>query len=222
MKKKYIITALTCLLLLVSGICYSCSYNNKSAAVLVSEQENQDPQFLASQAQDQGETEAVTAGTQAQPAAEQSIYVHICGAVVNPGVYQVPEGSRLVDLIEQSGGLTGEAAGDYINQAVMLEDGQRIYIPTVEEVADLSSIEYIQGSGGDQSNPEAAAASAVNINTANAEELMSLPGIGEAKANSIVSYRNKNGKFKTIEDLVNIPGIKEGLFNQISSLIVAK
>ena len=76
---------------------------------------------------------------------------------------------------------------------------------------------------GNQNNVDTSnTTSFVNINTANAEELMDLPGIGQAKANSIISYRTTKGKFKSIEDLMNIPGIKEGLFNQISANIIVK
>jgi competence protein ComEA len=134
-----------------------------------------------------------------------------------------------------SGGFTKEAAGDYINQAQPVYDGQRIYIPTQDEVKELPVAEYVAGQAlsveqstltntGDTNNTGSKDTSStlVNINTANAEELMNLPGIGQAKANSIIDYRTTKGDFKTIEDLMSISGIKEGLFNQISSYIIAK
>lgn len=153
-------------------------------------------------------------------------YVHICGAVKNPGVYQVKEAARVVDVIEQAGGLTSEAAGDYVNQAMQLQDGQRIYIPTDKEVAELPAGTELTGSGIEEkavaftSEPEKA--KLININTATIEELMELPGVGEAKAVSIIDYRDTNGSFQTIEELMKISGIKEGLFHKVSKLITVK
>ena len=149
------------------------------------------------------------------------IYVHVCGAVIDPGVYRIESGARLVNLIELAGGLTGDADGDYINQAMLVEDGQRIYIPTRDEVNSLSEGDnittvYITGDIGENQQDTVPL---IDINQADEEAFMSLPGIGQAKASNIMTYRSKKGKFKTIEELMNIPGIKEGLFQQISSYI---
>jgi len=144
--------------------------------------------------------------------------------VINPGVYPAKEEARIVDLIKLAGGLTKGAAGDYINQAQLVTDGQRIYIPNQEELKELSTADYIAGEQKDtaSTNTEGGEESAlININTADKEELMSISGIGEVKATSIIAYREKNGKFNAIEELMNIPGIKEGLFSQISYMIVA-
>lgn len=246
MKRKYIIAGLTCGFLCITGICYSCAYSGKAAAVLVPRENirNQDTEGFGAEAANDAAGNDVPAkdkpaedsaaieggpedsasggasGNREQSGAQKKlIFVHVCGAVVKPGVYQAQEGARLVDLLELSGGLTGEAAGDYINQAEQVMDGQRIYVPTMKEVEDISAEEYLNANRSAPAREEASAF--VNINTADAGELMSLPGIGEAKANSIIEYRKANGSFKTIEELMNIPGIKEGLFNQISTRIVA-
>lgn len=157
---------------------------------------------------------------------EVGIYAHICGAVVNPGVYQAKAGARVADFIALAGGLTSDADGDYINQAEIVTDGQRIYIPTKEEVESLVLHDYLQGyrSQEDQkaSEDSAKGQALININEASAEKLMELPGIGQAKANSIIEYRNQHGAFQSTEELMNIPGIKEGLFNQIASKITVK
>ena len=145
------------------------------------------------------------------------IYVHLCGAVRKPAVYRVEAGARLVDVIGLAGGLTETAAGDYINQAMSVEDGQRIYIPTKAEVEGLTPEEYIVGEGG--SPEQESKQRLININQADAGELMELPGIGEAKAESIIAYRNTNGDFTAIEELMMVPGIKEGLYGQIVSYI---
>ncbi len=148
------------------------------------------------------------------------IYVHLCGAVMNPGVYEVSESSRVFDVIEQAGGLSQEAAGDYINQAQQVKDGQRIYIPTKDEVEGMSPV--VELSTDDQNPSSTTDKKLININLADAKELMELPGVGEAKAASIIEYRNANGSFQTIEELMKIPGIKEGLFNKVSSYITVK
>jgi competence protein ComEA len=226
MKKNIIVVAATCSFLLVSGICYSCAYQGRStSAVLVTNLSGEEAETDNTNYDEQagfGESLDAT-GTQLQPneAPRTLIYVHICGAVVKPGVYQVEAGSRLVDLIELSGGLNKDAAGDYMNQAGLVTDGQRIYIPTIKEVEELSVDEFVLGI---QSTIEETTETSelVNINTANVDELMELPGIGQAKAELIIDYRRAQGQFKTIEELMNIPGIKEGLFNQISSYIIVK
>jgi competence protein ComEA len=223
MKKKYIVTGLTCAFLMISGICYSCAYQKNTPVLISSVSEGANAQTTEEQtsASDNSEMDADTSASAAKASKEPDtvpvIYAHICGAVVNPGVYQVETGARLVDLIGLSGGLTQEADGDYINQAQLVSDGQRIYIPTKEELKNLPASDYQAGEQGDSEN--SGESSLININTADSEELMSLPGIGQAKADSIISYRASNGTFQSIEDLMNIPGIKEGLFGQISSLI---
>jgi len=101
-----------------------------------------------------------------------------------------------------------------------VEDGQRIYIPTKEELKELSVQDYITGDKSNQADSQAVRK--VNINTADENELMTLPGIGQAKARSIIEYRKKNGSFKSITDLTNIPGIKEGLLARIEDMITVK
>lgn len=157
------------------------------------------------------------------------IFVHLCGAVKEPGVYEVESGSRLYEVLKRAGGLKEEACDTYLNQAQVLTDGSQIYVPTKEEVAsgavenDLSS----QGEGAKSSEAsengekedETSASDKVNINSADINELMTLPGIGEAKAKAIMEYRESNGGFRSIEELMNISGIKEGVFNKIKDSI---
>lgn len=142
------------------------------------------------------------------------IYIYVCGAVENPGVYEMEADARVYEAIEKAGGMTDKAAKHSCNQAEKLTDGQQIYIPTLEEAdapggsANLSG-GSIQGTG----------AAKVNLNKATAEELMSLPGIGQSKANSILAYRQEHGRFQSIEELKNISGIKEGVFEKIKDQI---
>ena len=134
---------------------------------------------------------------------EERIYVYVCGAVIKEGVYELPAGSRGYEAINLAGGFRKDAATSQINQAEILEDESTIYVPSVYEIAESQS----QKDGK------------INLNTATKEELMTLPGVGEAKALSIISYREEQGAFKSIEDIMNISGIKEGLFQKIKDYI---
>ena len=133
---------------------------------------------------------------------EETIFVYVCGAVLNEGVYELPVGSRVFAAIEKAGGFLATAATTEINQAEILEDAMKLYVPTIAEVEEMQA-----GSGK------------VNLNKATKEELMTLPGIGEAKAELIINHREKVGTFKRIEDIMEIDGIKEGLYEKIKDLI---
>ena len=137
------------------------------------------------------------------------IYVHICGAVINPGVYQVPAGTRVYQALELAGGSSDDAYLSGINLADKLADGQKVYIPAEGENAEgiLST-----DSGGVQSVM-------ININTASEAELMTLPGIGQSRAKDIINYRVKNGFFESIDDIMKVSGIKEAAFEKIKDLI---
>ena len=149
------------------------------------------------------------------------VIVHVCGAVQKPGVYILKEKSRIVDAIEAAGGLRPEAAGDSLNQAIVVNDGQRIYVPTIDEVESMSKdMEPLVGASYDDISHEPVANNGcVNINSATIDELMTLPGIGEAKAKSIVEYRESSGGYTAIEDIMQVSGIKEGMFNKIKDKI---
>lgn len=139
------------------------------------------------------------------------IYVHVCGQIYAPGVYTLPEGSRIYELFELAGGFTEEADTDYWNQARMLQDGEMIYVPTKEE-AKSHQWENEQSDAKEDSKK-------ININTATKEELMTLPGIGETRALAILAYRQENGPFSSVEDLKNVEGIKDGVFSKMKDYI---
>ena len=142
------------------------------------------------------------------------IYVYVCGAVQKPGVYILPEGSRIFDAFEMAGGFTEEASMDYWNQARVLKDGEMIYVPTAAELEDstFSNKSVMRQETNDKNK--------VNINTASKEELMTLPGIGETRALAILEYRQEHGPFTSIEDLKNVEGIKDGVFSKMKDYIV--
>ena len=132
-----------------------------------------------------------------------TIFVYVCGAVVNEGVYELPVGSRRYEAIELAGGFTDSAATTEVNQAAVLADEETLYVPNYSEIIDKEEKEDGK----------------LNLNTASKEELMTLPGVGESKAESIVSYRADKGGFKAIEEIMEISGIKEGLFEKIKDYI---
>ncbi|MBO5057065.1 MAG: helix-hairpin-helix domain-containing protein [Lachnospiraceae bacterium] len=143
--------------------------------------------------------------------------VHICGAVVHPGVYELTEGSRIYQAVEAAGGFTKEAAQDYLNQAQSVKDGERLYIPTLKEAEQAMETGMVPG--GFDGSGTAEENGLVNINTADEDALCTLPGIGSGKAKSIIEYRTKNGEFHKIEDIMQVEGIKEGLFEKIKDSI---
>jgi len=141
---------------------------------------------------------------------QAQIYVHVCGEVKVPGVYELPADSRIYDGIEAAGGMTEEAALAYLNQAEKLKDGQQIYVPSVQEMA---------GSTENMQERQKADDGRIDLNTAVKEDLMTLSGIGEVKAEAIIRYREENGGFTSIEELKNIEGIKDGVFNKVKDQI---
>ena len=172
-----------------------------------------------------------------QPTGEESqnvgagrIFVHVCGAVRREGVYELSPDARVVDAIRAAGGCTKKAASYGINQAEALKDGVQVYVPTKAELkketngADralssigvegvrtgLSSQGPNSGEGGD---------ALININLATKEELMKLNGVGEAKAELIITYRQAKGGFKDIKDIMKIKGIKQKFFDKIKDKI---
>ena len=146
----------------------------------------------------------------------KSVMVHVCGSVNNPGVYELKSDTRVTDAIDMAGGFSEDADEDYLNLADFVMDGAKIYVPSVEETKMQETVPGISLSA---KTNDSQSAGQVNINTATKEELMSLTGVGESKADAIIEYRNNNGEFKSIEDIMNIRGIKEGLFNKIKDKI---
>lgn len=147
---------------------------------------------------------------------EIMIMVDVAGAVANPAVVELPEGSRIFEAIEKAGGLTKEADMRGTNQAEILTDGQKIYIPTKQELeksqSDAMSFNFTDQTGTGQSK-------LININTADSETLQQLTGVGPATAEKIINYRNENGKFKTIEDIKNVSGIGDKTFEKFRDKI---
>ena len=163
----------------------------------------------------------------------EMIYVDVCGAVANPGVFQLAAGSRVFQAIEAAGGYLPEAALTCVNRAGVLTDGQQLYILTQEEMerqgldpAEMAKASdgQMNGSAGTGQNTGMAAQvqqdNRININTADEAQLTTLTGIGATRAQAIIAYREENGPFAAIEDIMNVQGIKEGTFAKIKDEIV--
>ena len=161
------------------------------------------------------------------------IYVDVCGAVANPGVFQLAAGSRVFQAIEAAGGYLPEAALTCVNRAGVLTDGQQLYILTQEEMerqgldpAEMAKASdgQMNGSAGTGQNTGMTAQvqqdNRININTADEAQLTTLTGIGATRAQAIIAYREENGPFAAIEDIMNVQGIKEGTFAKIKDEIV--
>ena len=141
---------------------------------------------------------------------ENIIYVHVCGAVKEPGVVEIASGSRAQAAVEAAGGFREDADRDYVNLASLVSDGEQLYIPTLEEAGERKA------------SQEAAESGLVNINTADVSRLCTLPGIGESRAGDIIAYRQEHGSFADIEEIMQVPGIKESTFEKLKNLITVK
>ena len=150
----------------------------------------------------------------------EKLVVHVCGAVENPGIYTLPAGSRLYEAVAMAGGFSKEADTSYHNLARSIEDGERIYILSVAETKELTTEQQVAGEAGVSISSQTNAL--VNLNTATIEQLMTLPGIGEARAKEILAYRAKIGRFTDIEELMNVSGIGESRFENVKDKITVK
>ena len=146
--------------------------------------------------------------TSAEESAVSEIRVYVCGAVEMPGVVALPEGSRAEDALLAAGGFSENAWKDYVNLAERVVDGQKLYFPTLDEAESIVEQEKADG--------------LVNINTADAATLCTLPGIGESRAKDIIAYREAHGSFESCEDIMKVSGIKANVYSKISDMITVK
>lgn len=166
----------------------------------------------------------------------------IKGEVVKPGVYELEDGKRVIDLVNMAGGLTKNADTSYINLSKKLKDEMTIVVYSKEEIANMKDKESIivymekececenitndaciykdsSDTNSNKNNTKPNEYNKVNINTASIEELTDLKGIGESKAEAIIKYREENGDFKSIEDIINVSGIGESAYSKIKENI---
>ena len=150
------------------------------------------------------------------------VIIHIVGAIKNPGVYQLEEKDRVIDAIKMAGGEAEEANLDAINLAAFIYDGQRIIIPFLqaeENEPQNKNINFSCQESYELNNLPITTSQKININTAEAKKLECLPGIGPVLSKRIVSFRNKNGFFETIDCIKEVSGIGDKKFEGIEDLI---
>lgn len=173
--------------------------------------------FEIVKAEAQGASVEEEAGDEASDNEAQAIYVHVAGAVAKPGLYSLSEGSRLFDAVEIAGGFSEGAVSAALNLARVIEDGEQIVVPTVQELEAAPVSSEIQDSAA--TTQGSSTSSKVNINAANQAELETLPGIGEATAKKIIAFREANGRFAGIENLKEVSGIGDKKYADLSALI---
>lgn len=170
-----------------------------------------------------------------------TVFVDVKGAVNTPGVYEIEEGKRIIDAINLAGGLSDNANTVNINLSRKVTDEMYIIVYTKNEIynynkknnndglvacasnecvcPDSNNDACINNESSIQNNDNNKTVGKVSINSANKEELMTVSGIGEAKANAIISYRQNNGNFNSIEDIKNVSGIGDALYEKIKDSI---
>lgn len=189
-----------------------------------------------------GEETVRPEGSESEPVRETAavayIYVHVCGQVVMPGVYSLPKGSRVWDAVEAAGGFLPEAVSQAVNLAMVVADGSKVTIPNESEAGEIgfrwyetdggrtltiggSAVggSYDVGQGIVAGDRDSGTGGRVNINRADVDALMTIPGIGQTRAEAIVAYREIRGPFSSIEEIMQVTGIKEGLFAKIKEYI---
>lgn len=219
-KIKYVVLSIVTLVCVVLGIIL-LNQRDEELILFASEDEVlvQSVENEVVQEETQEERESAS-----DPTPETEIMVYVCGYVNAPGVYKFKAGSRINDAVKSAGGFREEACKEYVNLADYMQDGMKIYIPSVEElegtekenagISGGSMTENLQGMVGTGNSTNL-----VNINTASRDELMGITGIGGTRADAIIEYRNSGGRFISIEDVMKVRGIKEGLFAKIKDQI---
>lgn len=203
MIKKYIRYVIIILFVCISGLVYSCERSSEGVVISAGEEEST-------------QTTADETNSAALSDCGKKICVHVSGYVMNPGVYMLPEGSRVYEAVAAAGGFAEGADEQFLNLAKVLDDGQKIRIYSLDETATASGdSDLVQKDSNDTEK-------LININTATKESLMTLPGIGESRAESIIAYREQNGYFSSVEDIMKVSGIKEAAFEKIKDYICIK
>ena len=214
--KKYMLILSVMLISLLAVGAVSASDNNITNDVFSSVKDSNIDNQIAVEEINDLENKSLTTeiGSIVEENISDDVYIQLSGAVNNPGVYKVSCDKRIYEVIEDAGGLKEEADTSKVNLTLPIEDKMLIYIPNVNENETVLTVE-----GSSIYDSQSTETQLININTASKEELKELPGIGDSKALAIVQYRQENGNFTCIEDIMNISGIKEGAFNKIKALI---
>ena len=168
-------------------------------------------------------TETDVTDTEVSVETEELLQVFVCGAVENPGVYRLKEDARVYEAVDAAGGFSPEADRDWLNLAETVQDGGKLRVYTMEETAGLREQGFeepdMRDGRSDVNGEENGTDRKINLNTASREQLMTLPGIGEAKAEAVIAYREEHGSFQNIEEIKRISGIKDAVFLKIKDRI---
>lgn len=223
MKKIFFVNAMLILMALMSGC-------KEKEVTMISEELYGPAETVAVMTLTANEASSESTDEQTQevipPHSEETgeVVVHICGAVLSPGVYELIDGTRVSDAVLRAGGLAVDADLSYTNLATRLKDGEKIYIPTQAEVllmkeSNIAIPELEEQLQAEKDQAGKNESGRVNINTADVSELCTLSGIGQSRAESIIAYRTEHGSFQRIEDIMNISGIKDASFQKIKDQI---
>lgn len=204
-----VVVAVACASLVVAAAAFGViSAGNEGVSYLEAEETAENLADASEQVADSSDGQA--AGEDEKSAAQ--VYVDVGGAVNQPGLIVLQEGARVNDAVREAGGFAEGADTSGINLAALLTDGEKLYVPTEGEAAPVSSSAGVQGGG-------AASNGLVNINTASADELDELPGVGPSTAQAIIDDREQNGEFTSVEDIMRVSGIGEKKFEKLESSI---
>lgn len=210
--KNYVKVILLLLMILAAGFCYSCDRGEvlSSLESIPAAQTVSDTELIQENAKLQETPEAESAA---------GYYVHICGEVERPGVYEMKAGDRICQVVERAGGYTQAAAADYLNLAEPVADGMKLVVPDKSGLTQAEDLYGPPGLNREQGSRGVAETGKINLNTATKEQLMTLRGIGEARAGDIIRYRETHGNFSCIEDIMKVSGIKDAAFQKIKDSI---
>ena len=147
--------------------------------------------------------------------------VHVAGAVARPGVQQLSGGARIVDAVDRAGGSTPDADLARVNLAAPVQDGQQVYVPRVGEPMPPppAGTAPAPGAGGGAGSPSGTPAAPVNLNTASADELDTLPGVGPATSEAIIAHRQEQGPFTSVDQLLDVRGIGDAKLAELRDLV---
>lgn len=223
-KKSYNIAAYMVVILIFTlcGFLYSCTSKKENVYLVENgtqkEKEQADDVLYGTHGKDFSTQDDIY-GDAASDSTSARVFVYVCGNVARPGVYEAAEDARVYELIDMAGGVTDKGCLEALNLAEHIYDGQKLYVPDYEEYEDNGSISY---NDVDSDGRQKSETGKVNINNADLELLMTLPGIGKSRAQAIIDYRSVNGVFGNIEDIMSVSGIKESAFSKIKDYICVK
>ena len=212
------LTAVLWILVILTGCLNGCEKKEETSGIEEISLEEDGEEASSGEVDSPEKTGEETLEKGQEPEQEtDAIFVYVCGQVAAPGVYELSAGARVYQAIERAGGTLEGASPESLNLAQQAEDGQKIYVPSKEE-AEAGTFPQDDSWGAASSSREQGGGK-VNLNTADLEELMTLTGIGQTRAEAIITYREEEGAFQAPEDIMKVDGIKEGIYEKLKDEI---